>query len=365
MWIVCFSHRIQCTEKSNHNDWTRSEIKWRKKNIGTHTQIQINRMKTVGASKLNLGKNQQFNVPTVAKLNESQFHSFGRFNWSDSDWQMSDAEEEFGCTQLNLLLEEKKTLQLHCISEHLHFRFNSISGTGDSVEKLEKHLSLLKEEYTKLQRNYAELERKYSKAAAASGDKELGEFSSFVSRLAITVASLYGRKTYSDLTIRLSDKSIPAHKFVLNARSEEWREEVLADINELGEFWYLYFVHLCVWGKMHQLIHIHLDRLEWPWNGYWIRTITMDLYGCHRSTAWYAGPGTIESITSLSIAWTVGFVRTRTRLIGRCSILCTILLCRRRGRRIQFARILFRIDFNALGRFDAARFRAHVRTITV
>lgn len=103
------------------------------------------------------------------------------------------------------------------------------------MEKLGKHLSLLKEEYTKLQRNYAELERKYSKAAAASGDKDLGEFSSFVSRLAMTVASLYGRKTYSDLTIRLSDKTIPAHKFVLNARSEEWREEVLADISELGE----------------------------------------------------------------------------------------------------------------------------------
>lgn len=112
------------------------------------------------------------------------------------------------------------------------------SGAGDSVDKLEKHLSLLKEEYTKLQRNYAELERKYSKAAAASGDKDLGEFSSFVSRLAMTVASLYGRKTYSDLTVRLRDKSIPAHKFVLNARSEEWREEVLADISELGKFTY-------------------------------------------------------------------------------------------------------------------------------
>lgn len=112
----------------------------------------------------------------------------------------------------------------------LHF-----TGTTDSSEKLEKHLSLLKEEYTKLQRNYADLERKYSKAAAASGDKDLGEFSSFVSRLAMTVASLYGRKTYSDITIRLCDKTIPAHKFVLNARSEEWREEVLADINELGK----------------------------------------------------------------------------------------------------------------------------------
>lgn len=50
----------------------------------------------------------------------------------------------------------------------------------------------------------------------------------------MTVATLYGRKTYSDITIRLNDKTIPAHKFVLNARSEEWREEILADIDELG-----------------------------------------------------------------------------------------------------------------------------------
>lgn len=72
---------------------------------------------------------------------------------------------------------------------------------------------------------------------ATSGDPDLtGEFSSFVSRLAMTVATLYGRKTYSDLDIRLANKTMPAHKFVLNARSEEWREEVLADSDELGEF---------------------------------------------------------------------------------------------------------------------------------
>lgn len=85
-----------------------------------------------------------------------------------------------------------------------------------------------------MQKGYAELERKYSKAAAASGDKDLGEFSSFVSRLAMTVAALYGRKTYSDITIKLREKEIPAHKFVLSARSEEWREETLAELTELG-----------------------------------------------------------------------------------------------------------------------------------
>lgn len=106
------------------------------------------------------------------------------------------------------------------------------------MDKLEQHLKLLKTEYTKLQKNYAELERKYSKVAAASGDSDLGEFSSFVSRLAMTVATLYGRKTYSDITVRLSDKTVPGHKFVLNARSEEWGEDILADTSELGKKYY-------------------------------------------------------------------------------------------------------------------------------
>lgn len=103
-----------------------------------------------------------------------------------------------------------------------------------SEEKLEKHLKLLKEEYTKLQRNYGELERKYSKLAAASGDADVGEFSSFVSRLAMTVATLHGKTTYSDIVIKFQDETpLPAHKFVLNARSEVWREEVLANLTEL------------------------------------------------------------------------------------------------------------------------------------
>lgn len=102
------------------------------------------------------------------------------------------------------------------------------------MAKLEKHLILLKEEYTKLQRAYAELERKYSKAVASTDGECTGEFSSFVSRLVLTVASLYGRTVYSDMTIKMTSKVVPAHKFVLHARSEDWREEVLSDISELN-----------------------------------------------------------------------------------------------------------------------------------
>ncbi|XP_062122617.1 rabankyrin-5 [Drosophila sulfurigaster albostrigata] len=101
-----------------------------------------------------------------------------------------------------------------------------------SIEKLERHLALLKVEYTKLQRNYVELERKYNEIVAST-EGESAEFSSFVSRLALTASSLYGRSMYSDLNIKTNANGtlIPAHKFVLHARSEKWQNEVLASTN--------------------------------------------------------------------------------------------------------------------------------------
>ncbi|XP_060806538.1 rabankyrin-5 isoform X1 [Amyelois transitella] len=104
-------------------------------------------------------------------------------------------------------------------------------GTASSeVTKLQQHLALLKEEYSKLQSHCAEVERKYTLAAASAGD--LSE-TSFVARLLMTVATLYGRDTYSDITIKLQSKSMPGHKFVLNARSDDWNEEALKGLEEL------------------------------------------------------------------------------------------------------------------------------------
>lgn len=91
-----------------------------------------------------------------------------------------------------------------------------ISDTNDSAGKLQNHLKLLKNEYSKLQKSYAELQRKFD-LQAKSNDPG-GDNSSFNSRLVMIVASLYGRKTYSDVTIKLKDKHLPAHKFVLQAR---------------------------------------------------------------------------------------------------------------------------------------------------
>jgi rabankyrin-5 len=93
-----------------------------------------------------------------------------------------------------------------------------ISESNDSAGKLQNHLKLLKNEYSNLQKSYVELQRKFDDLQAKSNNDPAGDNSSFNSRLVMVVASLYGRKTYSDLTIKLKDKTIPAHKFVFNAR---------------------------------------------------------------------------------------------------------------------------------------------------
>ncbi|KAH8288003.1 hypothetical protein KR054_008722, partial [Drosophila jambulina] len=110
-----------------------------------------------------------------------------------------------------------------------------ISGENDAaaVKKLEQHLMLLKDEFTKLQRSYSELEQKYNKITATSIADGSEELSSFVSRLSLTVSSLFGHDTYSDINIRTQSKVFPAHKIVLHARSEKWRADVLEKVQEL------------------------------------------------------------------------------------------------------------------------------------
>lgn len=102
--------------------------------------------------------------------------------------------------------------------------------------KHQSHLKLLREEYAKLQKSYNELEQKYSRAIVANPElNEGGEFSSFMSRLSMQVANLHGRSVFSDIDIKLRDKTVPGHKFVLSARSHEWSEEVVAELTEIGK----------------------------------------------------------------------------------------------------------------------------------
>ncbi|XP_058020333.1 rabankyrin-5 isoform X1 [Ahaetulla prasina] len=101
----------------------------------------------------------------------------------------------------------------------------------EEVAKLEKHLMLLRQEYVKLQKKLTETERKCTLLAAQSNKENASD--SFISRLLTIVAELYGQEQYSDLKIKVGDRYISAHKFVLAARSEAWSLANLVSTAEL------------------------------------------------------------------------------------------------------------------------------------
>ncbi|XP_035889134.1 LOW QUALITY PROTEIN: rabankyrin-5-like [Phyllostomus discolor] len=101
----------------------------------------------------------------------------------------------------------------------------------EEVAKLEKHLMLLRQEYVKLQKKLAETEKRCSLLAAQANKDNSNE--SFISRLLMIVADLYEQEQYSDLKIKVGDRHINAHKFVLAARSDSWSLANLSSTKEL------------------------------------------------------------------------------------------------------------------------------------
>ncbi|XP_049638108.1 rabankyrin-5 [Suncus etruscus] len=101
----------------------------------------------------------------------------------------------------------------------------------EEVAKLEKHLMLLRQEYVKLQKKLAETEKKCSLLAAQANKENISE--SFISRLLTIVADLYEQEQYSDLKIKVGNRYISAHKFVLAARSDSWSLANLSSTEEL------------------------------------------------------------------------------------------------------------------------------------
>lgn len=105
-----------------------------------------------------------------------------------------------------------------------------IAGDNSEIKKLQNHLTLLRDEYSKLQKKYNEIEIKYNAIAASSGNSTED---TFAFRLLNHVSNLYGSSLYSDIKIKLCDKDINAHKLVLSARSDLWNESILSDKDEL------------------------------------------------------------------------------------------------------------------------------------
>ncbi|CAF3345195.1 unnamed protein product [Rotaria socialis] len=105
-------------------------------------------------------------------------------------------------------------------------------SNGDAqgeIVKLQQHLVLLREEYVKLQQRYKTLEKNYNILNATTKlDQE-----SFVCRLLKTVADLFNRELYSDISIKLDGETLYGHRFVLVARSFKWDSHELGDKTEL------------------------------------------------------------------------------------------------------------------------------------
>ncbi|KAG1657884.1 Rabankyrin-5 [Nymphon striatum] len=96
--------------------------------------------------------------------------------------------------------------------------------------KLQHHLALLRQEYTKLQNEYFTLKKRYDDATAGT-DK--AETDSFISKLLKIIAGIFDKETFSDLKVKLDGTSIYAHKFVLAAHTDLWSISKLADTTEL------------------------------------------------------------------------------------------------------------------------------------
>ena len=90
---------------------------------------------------------------------------------------------------------------------------------------------LLRQEYVKLQKKLADTERRCNLLAAQANQDNASD--TFISRLLAIVAELYQQEQYSDLKIKVRDKHISAHKFVLAARSDAWSLANLASTEEL------------------------------------------------------------------------------------------------------------------------------------
>lgn len=136
-----------------------------------------------------------------------------------------------------------------------------VSEDPTEAQKWQQHLTLLREQYVNLYNANAELQREY---AVATAEKQEG---GFVARLLATVASLYCQHRYrypyaynlkfqvscnnnnnngilislflklfvfSDISIKLIDQEIPAHKFVLSARSDFFSDAALVEKTVLG-----------------------------------------------------------------------------------------------------------------------------------
>ncbi len=148
--------------------------------------------------------------------------------------------------------------------------------SSDEVAKLQQHLELLREQYIRLQQKYASLEQKYTRVVATSSDVGPDHF---VARLIHIISRLYEKPLYryciisncvinitiiicyySDIDVKLSDKTIGAHKMILCCRSNKW----LPDDEELLNTTILDLTHLSPQVANILLRWVYTDTIVMP-----------------------------------------------------------------------------------------------------
>lgn len=119
------------------------------------------------------------------------------------------------------------------------------SQFSEEISKLQQRLSLLREEYVKLQKHCEDIEKDRNQLLATSGVQS--DSNTFMVNILQAIASMYKNSEYryvlflqkqlklkismlkyisifSDTHVIIQDNQvIPAHKFILNARSSNWK----------------------------------------------------------------------------------------------------------------------------------------------
>ncbi|CEF65443.1 BTB/POZ-like domain and FYVE zinc finger domain and Ankyrin repeat and Zinc finger, FYVE/PHD-type domain and BTB/POZ fold domain and BTB/POZ domain and Zinc finger, RING/FYVE/PHD-type domain and Zinc finger, FYVE-related domain and Ankyrin repeat-containing domain-containing protein [Strongyloides ratti] len=101
------------------------------------------------------------------------------------------------------------------------------------------YLGLLRKEHVELQEKYNNLLKKYNSTIANSKIVNDSEEVSFIYKLAKNISQLFDSKLYSDVTIKISDLEIKAHKIVITSHTNRWDPELLvSNILELTDIKY-------------------------------------------------------------------------------------------------------------------------------
>eukprot|EP00160_Parvularia_atlantis_P014412 Unigene356_Nuclearia_a/m.1230 Unigene356_Nuclearia_a/g.1230 ORF Unigene356_Nuclearia_a/g.1230 Unigene356_Nuclearia_a/m.1230 type:complete len:1228 (+) Unigene356_Nuclearia_a:36-3719(+) len=104
----------------------------------------------------------------------------------------------------------------------------ALRTTTRNLQVLRERFAKLNEEHMQLKQAHERLQRRLGDADSADGAEV------YVTEIVSTVHALFASPRFSDVAVVVEGKRIPAHKFVLNARSKFFREADLDDVSEIA-----------------------------------------------------------------------------------------------------------------------------------